>query len=100
MTFNDLCMRFKVIDSLNAAKMSKYSLVMTPMPYRVAGCILSVRRTYSCTHALTYLLTQLARAYTAGNISKTLEDRAKASIYGLYKEIHWLSIAAKMNDLE
>jgi len=35
MTLNDLCARFKVIDSLNAAKMAKYSLVMTPMPCRV-----------------------------------------------------------------
>jgi len=28
MTLNDLCVRFKVIDSLNAAKMAKYSLVV------------------------------------------------------------------------
>jgi len=28
MTLNDLCARFKVIDSLNAAKMAKYSLVI------------------------------------------------------------------------
>jgi len=27
-------------------------------------------------HLLTYLLTQLARAYEAGNISETVEDRA------------------------
>ena len=40
MTLNDLCARFKVIVSLNAAKMAKYSLVMTPMPCRVAGCII------------------------------------------------------------
>ena len=32
MTLNDLCTRFKVIDSLNAAKMAKYSLVMSPTP--------------------------------------------------------------------
>ena len=42
MTLNDLCVRFKVIDSSNAAKMAKYSLVMTPTPCRVAGCIISV----------------------------------------------------------
>jgi len=42
MTLNDLCVRFKVIDSLNAAKMAKYSLLMTPTPCRVAGCIISV----------------------------------------------------------
>jgi len=32
MTLSDLCVRFKVIDSLNAAKMAKYSLVATPTP--------------------------------------------------------------------
>ena len=47
MTLNDLCERFKVIYSLNAAKMAKYSFVMTPTPCRVAGCIISVR--HSCT---------------------------------------------------
>jgi len=35
MTLNDLCAWFKVIYSLNAAKMAKYSLVMTPTPCRV-----------------------------------------------------------------
>jgi len=44
-TLNDLCARFKVIDSLNAAKIAKYSLVMTPALCKVAGCIISVRRT-------------------------------------------------------
>jgi len=58
-TSNDLCVRFKAIDSLNAAKMAKYSLVMTPTPCRVAGCITSIRSTYSCARALTYLLTYL-----------------------------------------
>ena len=61
MTLNDLWARFKVTDSLNAAKMAKYSLVMTPTPCRVAGCIISIRPTYSCAGALAYLLTQLAR---------------------------------------
>ena len=51
-------------------------------------------------HLLAYLLTQLARAHEAGNISETVEDRAKATINGLYKVVHWLSIAAKMYDLE
>jgi len=45
MILNDLCVRFKVIESLNAAKMAKYSLVMTPTRCRVAGCIISVRPT-------------------------------------------------------
>jgi len=42
MTLNDMWARFKVIDSLNAAKMTKYSLVMTPTPCRVAGCIIYI----------------------------------------------------------
>jgi len=51
----------------------------------------------------TYLLAQLARAYKTGNISETVEDRVKATINGLYKVVHGLSIpsiAAKMYDLE
>jgi len=43
---------------LNAAKMTKYSLVMTPTPRRVAGCIISIRPTYSYARAFTYLLIQ------------------------------------------
>jgi len=35
MTLNDLRARFKVIDSLNATKMVKYSLEVTLMPFRV-----------------------------------------------------------------
>jgi len=100
MILNGLCARFKVVNSLNASKMAKYSLVMTPTLCRVAGCVISVRRTYSCTRALTYLLTQMARAYKAGNISETVEGRAKATINSLHKVVHWLSIAAKLYDLE
>jgi len=51
-------------------------------------------------HLLTYLLTQLLGAYNIGNISKTVEDRSKVTINGLYKVVHGLSIAAKMYDLE
>jgi len=61
MTLNDLWARFKVIDSLNAAKMAKYSLVMTPTP--CSGWmhyLLGVR--IIGTRALTYLLT-----YTVGS---------------------------------
>ena len=72
---------------------------MTPTPCRVAGCIIDVRR-HSCTYLFTYLPIQLARAYEAGNISETVEDRPKATINGLYKAVHWLSIAAKMYDFE
>jgi len=105
MTLNDLCARFKVIDSLKAAKMAKYSFVMIPTTCRVAGCIISVRRTYSCTRALTYLLTYLltyivGSGVLAGNIFETVEDSAKATINGLHKVVHGLSIAAKMYDLE
>jgi len=42
----------------------------------------------------------MARAYKAGNISEKFKDRAKATINGLYKVVHGLSIAAKMYDLE
>jgi len=42
----------------------------------------------------------LAGTDEAGNISETVEDRAKATVNGLYKVVHWLSIAAKMHDLE
>ena len=41
MTFNDLWARFKVIDSLNAAKMAKYSLILTPTTCRVL-CLLLI----------------------------------------------------------
>jgi len=50
------------------------------------------------TYLLTYLLTWLGE-YKTGNISETVEDRAKVSINGLYKVVQWLSIADKMNDL-
>jgi len=60
--------------------------------------LLGVRR-HSCTYLLVYLHSWLG-AYTTGNISETVEDKAKATINGLYKVVHWLSIAAKMYDLE
>ena len=70
----------------------------------MAGCInISIRPTYSCTGALTYLLTYLHSwlgAYKTGNISETVEDKAKVTINDLYKVVHGLSIAAKMYDLE
>ena len=53
------------------------------------------------THALTYLLTYtVAGGYKIGNISETVEDRAKVTINDLYKVVHRLSIATKMYDLE
>ena len=96
MTLDDLRARFNVIYSLNAAKMTKYSLVMTPMPCRMAGGL----RVYALVHLLIYLLTQLAQGYKTGNISETVEDRAKVTVNGLYKVVHGLSIAAKTYDLE
>ena len=78
---------------------------MTPTPRRVAGCIISIRPTYSNTHALVHLLTYLHSwlgAYKTGDrpIFETVEDRAKATINGLYKVVHCISIAAKMYDFE
>jgi len=58
---------------------------------------------FVCIHALVHLLTYLhiwLRAYKIGNISETVEDRAKTTINGLYIVVHWLSIAAKMYDLQ
>ena len=40
------------------------------------------------------------RPYKTGNISETVEDRAKVTINGLYKVVQELSIATKMCDLE
>jgi len=103
MTLDDLWVRFKVTDSLKGAKMAKHSLVMTPTPCRVAGCIISIRPMYSCASLLTYLLTYLPSwlgTYKTGNISETVEDSTKVSINDLYKVVHGLSIAAKMYDLE
>ena len=57
MTLDDLWARFKVIDSLNTAKMAKYSLESDAC--RVAECIMSIRPMYSCTGLLTYLFTYL-----------------------------------------
>ena len=81
--------------------MAKYSLEMTPMPMpcRLAGCIISIRPTYTCARALTYLHSWLG-AYETGNISETVKDKAKVTNNGLYKVVHWLLIAAKMYDLD
>jgi len=40
-------------------KITKYGLVMTQTPCRVAGSIISIRPTDSCSRLLTYLLTYL-----------------------------------------
>ena len=72
--------------------MAKYS---NDSDARVAGCIISIRPTYLCANALTYLHSWLG-AYKTGNISETVED----TINGLYKVVHWLSIVAKIYHLE
>jgi len=49
----------------------------------------------SFTYLLTYLLTYLHSwlgPYNTGNISETVEDRAKVTINGLYKVVHRLDI--------
>ena len=83
--------------------MAKFSLVITPTSCIVAGCIISIRPTYLCNHAFTSLFTYLHSwlgSTKTGNISETVEDRAKVTINGLYKVVHGLSVAAKVYDLE
>jgi len=53
-------------------------------------------RIHWCTYLLTYLHSWLG-VYKTGNISETVEDKAKVTINGLYKVVHGLSIAAKMS---
>jgi len=77
-------------------KISKYSLLMTPTPCRVAGCIISIRPMYSCAGLLTYYLYSWLGTYKTDNISETVKNRAKVSINVLYKVVHGLSIAAKI----
>ena len=72
---------------------------MTRTPRRVAGCITSIRATYSCARVLTYLHIWLC-AYKTVNIYVTVEHRAKVTINGLYKIGHGLLVAAKMYDLQ
>ena len=73
--------------------MAKYSLVMTPTPCKMSGCIISIRPTASYAGVLTYFH-NWPGAYKTGNISKTVKDKSKVNV--LYKVVHGLSIAAKM----
>jgi len=76
--------------------MTKYGLVMTPMPCTVDICMISIR--HSCTYLLTYLLTYtVARGYQTGNISETVEDRPKVTINGLYKVVHARAFDCRRN---
>jgi len=61
--------------------------------YRVAECIIFIRPTYLCARSLTYLLTYLHSwlgPYKTGNISETVEDRAKVLLTAYIKS-HMLS---------
>jgi len=101
MPLNDLCAKFNGIDSLNAAKMTKYSLVMTPTQCGVAGYIIYLLGVRIGTRALTYLLTYLhswLRRMKLAISPKRLKIEAKVIINGLYKD--GLSIAALMCALE
>ena len=51
------------------------------------------------TYLLIYLHSWLGE-YKTGNITETVEVRAKLTINGLYKVLYGLSIAVKMYDLE
>jgi len=73
---------------------------MTPTLCRVAEYIISIRLTYSCAHALTYLFTYLRSwlgEYKTGNISEMVEERAKVTINGLFKVIDSLNAAKWRN---
>ena len=88
----------------------------------MAGCIISIRPTYSCAAYLLIYLRSWLGQYKTGNcalilfiqtlalyksftylltyICETVEDIAKVTINGLHKVVHWLWITAKMYDLE
>jgi len=82
--------------------MTKYSLVMTPTPveWLIALYLLGLGM-----HALVYLLTYLL-TYTVGSgcikpaISPKRMKIEQKLLLTAYKVVHWLSIAAKMYDLE
>jgi len=98
MTLNDLIARFKAIYSINAAKMTKYSLLMTRLHVeRLDALYLLGLRIHEMVHLLTYLLTYtVGGEYRTGNISETVKDRAKVTINCLTRAFN----CAKMYDLE
>jgi len=71
----------------------------------VADCTISIRPWYACARVLTYLLTYLL-TYTVGSgcikpaISPKRMKIEQKLLLTAYKVVHWLSIAAKMYDLE
>ena len=86
--------------------MTKYSLVMTPTPCRVAGYIISIRTCVFmrlCVYVLQREHPKFSKIRLSHvNISETVEDRARVTINGLYgpKAVHGLSIAATIYDHE
>jgi len=88
-----------------AKKMAKCSLVITPTPCIVAGCIISIRPTYLCKHAFTYLFTYLHSwlwEYKTSHISETVEGRAKVTINNNMKSYTGFPLLPKfmtLNDL-
>ena len=57
--------------------------------------LLGLRIPALCDYLLTYLLTYLHSwlgEYKTGNVSKTVENRAKVAINGLYKVVHWIRL--------
>jgi len=68
--------RFKVIDFINAAKMAKYSLIMTPTPCKVVGCILLGIRIRWCIYLFTYLHSWFG-TYKTGSISEIVKGKQK-----------------------
>ena len=87
MTLKDLWARFKVIDYLNVAKMTKYSTVNfsnDSTPCRVAGGIISIRRTNAVhIHAPIHLLLTYSHRIT--------------SVFGIWPVIEFPDLSA--NDL-
>jgi len=100
MTLNDLCARFKVIDSLNVAKMEKYSLLMIPMPcieWLNAYICQAYVFMHSCSsYLLTYLHSWLRRIKPA--IPKRLKIRLKLLLTAIKSNTDL--IATKMYELE
>jgi len=99
-TLDDLWVRFKVIDSINAAKMTKYGLVMTPTPCTVDVCMISIR--HSCTYLLTYLFTQLLGGIKPAISPKRLKIDRKLLLTAYIKSYTGFRLSPKcmtLNDL-
>jgi len=103
MTLNDLLSESQVHSFFKCRKkMTKYGLVMTLMPCRVAGGIISIRPLYLCARALyTYLLTYSEHIKPAVS-PKQLEDTAKLLLTAYIKSYTVFRLPRKcmiLNDL-